>query len=362
MTRLTEVRLENIRCHPVLEIAADGCDWVVLAGANGSGKTSIMEGIYCAARGRSFRSASSAEAIRAGETSARILLRSRNAGNHVLGMELQARQRAVHLDGAAADLTAIAEAVPLEYLGGDTTRLVQGTPAARRRFMDWALFHVERQFLTVWRYWYRAHRQRNALLKARATAAALAPWTEAVISYGEEVSRLRAHLVESLNSRWLELERPQVLRGLHVQFRRGWRETSLRDALQQSANREAQAGRAVVGPQHDDWELEGEGLSASGLSRGQAKLASLILYRCQAALMQAAERHPVLLIDDIAADLDSVALRAALDLWVGAGLQIWLSVREEDIGLELPGKIVRFHVEQGSLTVLPKTRGKPTQT
>lgn len=362
MTHLTEVRLENVRCHPALEMVTDDCTWVVLAGANGSGKTSIMEGIYCAARGRSFRSASSAEAIRSGEMTARILLRSRNARNHVLGMELQAHQRAVHLDGATADLTAIAEAIPVEYLGGDTVRLVQGTPAVRRRFMDWALFHVEPQFLTVWRYWYRAHRQRNALLKARAANTALAPWTEAVISYGEEVSRLRAHLVESLNSRWLERERPPVLRGLRVRFRRGWRETTLREAFQQSAGRETQAGRAVVGPQHDDWELEGEGWAASGLSRGQAKLASLMLYRCQAALMQAAERHPVLLIDDITADLDSTALRAALDLWGDAGLQIWLSVREEDVGLELPGKIARFHVKQGVSIPVTGTRGKQAQT
>lgn len=349
MTRLTQVRLENIRCHPALEIVSNDCDWVVLAGANGSGKTSIMEGIYCAARGRSFRSASLAEAIRAGETSARILLRSRNTGNHLLGVQLEPRQRTVHLDGAPADLAAIAEALPLEYLGGDTIRLVQGTPAARRRFMDWALFHVEPQFLTVWRYWYRAHRQRNALLKARAVDTALIPWTEAVIFYGEEVSRLRAHLIENLNSRWLKLKRPQVLCGLSVKFRRGWKETSLREALQQSVSREVQMGRSVVGPQHDDWELEGGGLSVSGLSRGQAKLASLMLYRCQAALMQAAERHPVLLIDDIAADLDPAALRAALDLWVGSGLQIWLSVREGDIGLALQGRAARFHVEQGVL-------------
>lgn len=350
MTRLTEVRLENIRCHPILEIVAGDSDWVVLAGANGSGKTSIMEGIYCAARGRSFRSASSAEAIRTDETRARVLIRSRNAGNHVLGMELRPRQRVVHLDGTAADLTSIAEAVPVEYLGGDTVRLVQDTPAARRRFMDWALFHVEPQFLAVWRYWYRAHRQRNALLKARATDVALAPWTESVISYGEEVSRLRLQLVESLDAQWQRLKRPPALCGLSVRFRRGWREATLREALLQSAVREVQAGRTVVGPQCDDWELEGEKSGATGLSRGQAKFASLMLYRCQAALMQSVKRHPVLLVDDIAADLDPAALRAALNLWARAGLQVWLSVREEDIGLELPGKIARFHVKQGVLT------------
>jgi len=349
MTRLTEIRLENIRCHPEAGALLDACDWVVLAGANGSGKTSIMEGIYCAARGRSFRSAAIAEAIRNGTDVARVLLRAQAETSHVLGMALQARQRAVHLDGAPTDLTAIAQAVPVEYLGGDTVRLVQGAPAGRRRFMDWALFHVEPRFLPVWRQWYRAHRQRNALLKSRATGAELAPWTEAVISYGEVVSALRARLVERLDERFSAMERPAALRALGVQFRRGWRDASLREALQQSAGREAQAGRAVVGPQHDDWILEGNGPTASGLSRGQAKLASLMLFRCQAELMREASRYPILLIDDIAADLDPGALDAALQLWAGSGLQIWLSVLEEDIGLELPGDTMRFHVKPGAL-------------
>ncbi len=349
MTRLIELHLENVRCHPTLAVAPDNSDWVVLAGANGSGKTSVLEGIYCAARGRSFRSTSLAEAIRIGTSNARVLLRTRNESNHVLGMELRTRQRTVHLDGMAADQAAIARAVPVEYLGGDTIQLVQGPPAARRRFMDWALFHVEPQFLTVWRFWYRAHRQRNALLKVHAPSVALAPWTAAVIAHGEVVSRLRAHFVERMDSRLSTIERPSILRGMRLRFCRGWREATLREALQQSKGREAQMGRTVVGPQQDNWILVGDAGGVSGLSRGQAKLASLILYRCRAGLMQAAERHPVLLMDDIAADLDPVTMRTALDLWVGAGLQIWLSVLEENIGLELPGKTARFHVKQGAL-------------
>lgn len=362
MTCLTEVRLENIRCHKVAEIGAGEADWVVLGGANGSGKTSIMEGIYCAARGRSFRSAVSAEAIRQGAEAARILVRARGDRPHVLGMELRTRQRLVHLDGAPADLTAIAQAIPVEYLGGDTLRLVQGTPAARRRFMDWTLFHVEPRFLPVWRHWYRAHRQRNTLLKARAPAKDLAPWTDAVISHGEVVTRLRAELVARLTRHFPERAQGTVLQGLGLRFRRGWRENSLREALQQSAGREQQAGRAVVGPQHDDWILGDEGLEATRLSRGQAKLASLVLYRCQAAIMREAARYPVLLVDDIAADLDPGALRCALSLWEDSGLQIWLSVLEGDIGLDLPGRATRFHVKPGGTGPVLESGVKRIQT
>lgn len=349
MTHLTEVHLENIRCHAEVDVVPEESEWVVLAGGNGSGKTSIMEGIYCAARGRSFRSPSVGEVIRGGQDSARILIRARDGTAHVLGMELQTRQRRVHLDGAAADLTAIAEAVPVEYLGGETTRLVQGTPATRRRFMDWALFHVEPQFLPAWRDWYRAHRQRNALLKAQADRAELAPWTEAVIRYGEVVSALRGDLVRKLRQGFEHMDKPRALVGLQPAFRRGWRGTSLRAALEASAGREMHAGRAVAGPQLDDWVLEGDLSGTTSLSRGQAKLASLMLFRCQADIMRGKSRRPVLLIDDVAADLDPAALRSVIGLWAGLGLQVWLSVLADDIGLELPGRAARFHVEHGKL-------------
>lgn len=349
MTRLSDIHLENFRCHERLRLHAPGADWIVLAGGNGSGKTSILEALYIAARGRSFRSSSLVDTIRHGSSSALAFLKACNARNHALGVEIQKRRRLSRLDGAAADLTTIAQAIPLEYLGGDAVRLLQASPADRRRFMDWTLFHVEPGFLPVWRQWYRAHRQRNALLKSGAPAKALAPWTEAAAEYGDQVTRFRAQLIVSL-----EAEFASVVSG-HIKspkliFRQGWRGDNLWEAFRESATREIQQGRAVVGPQHDDWGLEMAARTGAELSRGQAKLASLFLYRCQAALMLDAGRRPVYLMDDIAADLDRSALSAALELWKDTGVQIWATMLMEDLAQPLPGEAVRFHVEHGGVS------------
>ncbi len=346
MTCLSDLHLENFRCHERLQLQAYGADWVVLAGGNGSGKTSILEAIYIATRGRSFRSSSLADVIRHENSSALALLKATNTRNHILGMEIQNRRRLSRLDGAATDLTAIAQAIPVEYLGGDTVRLIQASPADRRRFMDWTLFHVEPGFLPVWRQWYRAHRQRNALLKTGAPARVLAPWTEAVAEYGDQVTQFRGQLITSLQAMVTSMESP-LINNPQLAFHQGWRGASLREAFIESSNREIQQGRAVVGPQHDDWELEVQGGKGGELSRGQAKLISLFLYRCQAALMLKAERRPVYLMDDLAADLDSSALSAALALWQDAGVQIWATMLIENLGQPLPGKVARFHVEHG---------------
>lgn len=350
MTRLYDIQLDNFRCHGRLRLHDTEADWVVLAGGNGSGKTSILEAIYTAARGRSFRSTSLADAIQHGCPSALALLKAENNRTHILGMEIQNRRRLARLDGAAADLATIAEAIPVEYLGGDTIRLVQASPADRRRFMDWTLFHVEPRFLAIWRQWYRAHRQRNALLKTGASASTLAPWTESAAEHGELVTRFRSELVAALQ-RVLSTVDCRQIEEPTLGFHKGWRGPSLREAFLESASREVQLGRAIVGPQHDDWSLEVGGGSGTELSRGRAKLASLLLYRCQASLMRAAARHPVYLMDDLAADLDHAALSTALALWRDAGVQIWVTLLVEDIDRPLPGVVTRFHVEQGGVSV-----------
>ena len=349
MTCLYDIRLENFRCHEQLRLETGDVDWVVLAGGNGSGKTSILEALYAAARGRSFRSTSLAEVIRHGSNSALALLKATNARQHILGMEIENRRRQARLDGASADLTEIAHAIPVEYLGGDTIQLLQASPADRRRFMDWTLFHVEPGFLPAWRLWYRAHRQRNALLKTGAPASALAPWTQAAAEHGERVTRFRSTLITTLQS-VLSTVGCHLIADPELDFRQGWRGTSLREAFQESASREAMQGRAVIGPQHDDWSLEAGGRTSNELSRGQAKLASLLLYRCQALLMENAERRPVYLMDDLAADLDPDALAAALALWRDAGVQIWITMLAGDIDRPLPGTASRFHVEHGRVS------------
>lgn len=353
MSGLKALRVENWRCHPALEMAPDEAEWVVLAGDNGAGKTSLMEAVFAAARGRSFRTAALADVISAGETVSRSIVRTGGALAHLLGLEVRQGGYEAHLDRErAAGLAAIARAVPVEYISGDAQDLISGAPSGRRRFLDWALFHVEPSFPHAWRGWSRAHRQRNSLLRRGASAATLAPWTAAVVKHGERLSALREKAVEGVNAVLAGLDVPGRLGAPTLLFKRGWKEERLDLALARVARREMASGRAVVGPQQDDWAVRVGPLDSRQLSRGQAKLTSLVLHRAQNALLAAADRRAVLLVDDLAADLDREAVSVALQVLAGAGAQTWICVLGEDSVLEVPGEAKRFHVKPGRATPL----------
>ncbi len=173
-------------------------------------------------------------------------------------------------------------------------------------------------------------------------------WSAEVIRYGEKVSEMRTILVKSLNARlqmadWMRLggAPPTLI------FKRGWRGGGLEAALRETSERERRAGRAVVGPQYDDWGLVCGEMKANQLSRGQTKLASFYLWNARAAIMGEAGRSAILLADDLLADLDEPSSRLALRALRGGSGQVWLAVRSDQVRMELEGDVARFHVEPG---------------
>lgn len=351
--RIERLRIRDFRCHARLDMELTHCPWVVLAGRNGAGKTSIMEALYTATRGRSFRRGPDADMIRVGSQSATVYLTSAGPSPHRLGARYERQSRQLRLDGETVRSPAqTSAAIPVDYMGGLSHRLVDGSPAARRRFLDWCLFHVEHRFLEVWRLWHRAHRQRNEWLKRGDYPASLG-WSAEVVRYGEKVSEMRAILVASLNKRLQDMPWMKLC-GHHpcLVFKRGWKEGGLQTALRETAERERRLGRAVVGPQNDDWTLACGDMKAAQLSRGQAKLASFFLWHVRARIMEEAGRSSVLLADDLMADLDNdSALLALRAVQTGPG-QVWLALREDQTDIDLAGDVAMFHVEPGRATQL----------
>jgi DNA replication and repair protein RecF len=318
-------------------------------GANGSGKTSILESVFLIGRGRSFRTRHTDQLISRGRPSLTVFGQTEDPP-HRIGFEYRRDEAyTARLDGEdVRSLAELPEAFFVEVIDPEIHRLVEGAPGERRRWLDWGVFHVEPSFLEQWVRFSRALRQRNAALKQNQDPRV---WDGEVATHGEMVARQR--------SLWFEIIKPYLnetvhrLSGLDVEltYHRGWSaERSLAEALSDGLERDRHRGATLAGPQRADVVLKVEGrLARESLSRGQQKLVSSAMVLALLGRLREQEGPPpTLLLDDPAAELDAERLGRLVDL-VGE-LRCQLIITSLDPDLRVFGTPERvFHVEQGAV-------------
>ena len=359
--RLTRLQVSGLRCLADAEFRpAPGL--TLVTGGNGAGKTSLVEAVHLLGYGRSFRGRVRDGLVRSGQPHLELFAewvdgrgRTRRAGLRHGGQDWEAR-----LDGAPApSLTELCAEFAVVTFEPGSHELIAGGAEHRRRFLDWALFHVEPDFLPVWRRYARALKQRNALLKRQPAPAALAPWDQELAQSGELLTRLRADYLDRLEPVLADTaaEFLPELGAAGLRFLPGWRreETSLADALLLARDRDLALGYTSPGPHRADWRVDYLGLPGrEALSRGQEKLTALACVLAQARAF-AADRGewPLVCLDDLASELDQAHLRQALGAVLGSGAQVLLTATEAPALLQGDlAPAARFHVEHRRLQAL----------
>ena len=351
---LRELKVSDFRC---LESATlePGARYSLISGANGAGKTSLLEAIYCLSRGRSFRGSPTDKLIRHGCSKLTLFGVVESIVQHRLGLSLARSGTEVRIDGeTASSLSDLSRHLVVEVIDPDIHDLIAAGPENRRRFVDYGLFHVEHDYLQTWRRYRRALKQRNAALRAQASLEEIDTWTGQILAHGLLVDRYRRQHIEMLGEalhRVSEQLIPEA--GLSIAYQPGWpREfTSLEDALAACRRRDLEFGTTHAGPHRADLAVTFRGRRArQQVSRGQQKLVAASLVLAQGELIESHVSTPtVLLLDDPAAELDESALARllkAVGTWQG---QVIVTALDPD-RVELPADTARFHVEHGVLS------------
>ncbi|MCD0245356.1 DNA replication/repair protein RecF [Xanthomonas melonis] len=349
-------RFETVELYPATSLN-------LLTGDNGAGKTSVLEALHLMAYGRSFRGRVRDGLIQQGagdlevfvewrEGSGTTQARTRRAGLRHSGQEWTGR-----LDGEdVAQLGTLCAALAVVTFEPGSHVLISGGGEPRRRFLDWGLFHVEPDFLALWRRYARALKQRNTLLKQGALPRMLDAWDHELAESGESLTSRRLHYLERLQERLIPVVTaiaPSL--GLSaLSFSPGWKrhEVSLADALLLARERDRQNGYTSQGPHRADWAPQFDVLPGKdALSRGQAKLTALACLLAQAEDF-AHERGewPVIALDDLGSELDRHHQASVLRRLAQAPAQVLITATETPPGLaEAGGLLHRFHVEHGAL-------------
>jgi DNA replication and repair protein RecF len=347
---LESLSITGLRCIEQADLQpAPGLNLVL--GKNASGKTSLLEAIFLLGRGRSFRSARREAAIREGAPLARVA--AELSDGRRLGIEVSAEGWRARAGGVpVGQLAELAAALPVQLIDPEIHRLVQEGPGERRRYLDWAAFHVKPGFLETWRHYQRALRQRNAALRAGASDTRLEPWEASLADSGQVLDRLREETVAGLSEPIRRAAGALLGSELSIAYRRGQPAgQDLADALAAHRDRDRRAGMTQAGPHRADLALTFDTHRARGwVSRGQQKLVAAALVLGQAELLAPLwGSRGVLLVDDAAAELDRERCAALLELVGGLPFQVFLTALD---GESLPGLAPQrtFHVEQGRVT------------
>jgi len=284
----------------------------LISGANGSGKTSLLEGIHVLGMARSFRTQKLKSLI--AHDGEEVTLFGRLVGDPPLPIGVRRRRDTPELDirvdgERAARITQLAEALPLQLINPDAFRLLEGTPAARREFLDWGVFHAEREFLDAWKRVRRALKHRNALLRHdRIDLQSIRIWEQELAHWSERLDGLREAYMARFAPVFEEtLAALLPLPDLTLRYSRGWdRQRDLLDVFESGRETDRQMGFTQQGPQRADLRIRvGRHPAVEVLSRGQQKLVVSALKLAQGQLLeQLSGRTCLYLIDDLPAELD----------------------------------------------------------
>lgn len=314
MRALKQLHFRNL-ATPQLEFER-GVTAVV--GPNAAGKSNLVDALYLACTG-SMPGGTIAEALRFGADAGYVRGDLEAGGDaHVVEIGLAPGRKTVRLDGQAVRAADVARLGGAVKVAPEDADLVHGAPAGRRAFLDDLLGRLSLRFALVAREYHRVVEQRNALLKRPEAVATLPAWDGRFLELASEVEGVRARALARLAP--LASDAYAAIAGdgkrLGVALRRAAGEVPLATALERARGEELARGATSVGPHRDDLDLtlDGRSVQAYG-SRGEARTASLALRVAEFALLE--ERHgtpPVLLVDDVSAELDAGRRAFLVDL------------------------------------------------
>lgn len=334
----------------------------VLFGQNGQGKSNLLEAAYYVITFRSFRTSSSTEIIRWGDSKASVEADVSLRGlERELAVSLEAGRKRTMLDGKAVRRDSIAlDGAGVVLFSPEDLRLPKAAAAERRRALDRAVFAIHRPYYREALDFERALKGRNGLLRQ-------GQWSNALLeSYDETLARSGARIVMRRRGIAAELA-PRVRRvfaEIHgdleaaIRYRSDDRvqesreesavELALRKGLEAERVRDARRGFTGFGPQTDDLEMDLGGHRAREHG-SQGQIRSLVLAFKIAELGYVEEKNqepPVLLLDDVASELDRDRRTRLFETLSSMACQTLITVTEREHLPELPGR-VDWRVSEG---------------
>ncbi|MBI0425709.1 DNA replication/repair protein RecF [Psychrobacter sp. NG27] len=392
LRNLTQVNLQYAACN-------------VIIGENGSGKTSLLEAIFLLSRGKSFRHHQPKRYIQHHHNTVTVHAKLNDSSTLAIQKQADATTLLRLNQTTVYNQSILTEQLPTLLIDPSTMDMLEQGSASRRQLLDWLVFHMKQGFHPQWVAYQRLLKQRNSLLKksrhlTQVQLSELKSWDKGLSSH----AALIHHYRERIFTEWqpyfaesIEQLLPSYAEQLSLSYNAGYDTSIALDVqLNERLEQDLQLGYTRIGNHRADvhvhWhsddsvEVSSESASialkndvsaklptlkeqaANVLSRGEKKLLITALRLSQLPLLLNAEQNtdsqrdgfntratPVVLLDDITAELDGKAIEILLSTLSQLPCQVFMSSLTDDIVplvKELWSNPNMFHVKQGNIQPL----------
>ena len=354
---IKSIKLKNFRNYR--ELQADFSSKVnFLLGQNAQGKTNLLESIYITSMGKSFRTNRDSEMISFGKdfssVSAEIVREDDIEGSVEIVID-KSGKKSVKIDGVKIKKASqLLENVYIVIFSPEDLKIVKDEPEKRRKFIDRELCQIKPAYYESLSNYKKVLLQRNAYLKEEIVdPSVLDIWDMQLSEYGLRVMKHRAEFIKKLDFISSEIhkkitdsrEKLQLKYAPNIDFKENIYET-----LKKSCDNDLRQRTTTRGPHKDDMELFINGINVRNFgSQGQQRTCALSLKLAEINIIEEETgEKPVLLLDDVMSELDSMRQKFLIKSLDNIQLFITTTELPESMMAEFPEKNI-FFVENGKL-------------
>jgi len=309
----SKLELKNFRCFDSISLDLEA-NSILLYGKNGCGKTSILEALYVATSGKSFRTSNLESLIKEGQKAFYIKAYDSLNGSVVEVSKERKQSIQLKINNSRVTTSELVRSFPSFSIDSKTFFYSENAPEYRRKHIDRALFVGSKEYAADWFGYFRSLKQRNSALKQGSSAQAHA-YDSLLFEHGEKLNTQRTHLVQEVFKVYKELvsklqhqdTRAKIFTNVSVELNPGF-DTSigLLQSLVNNINNDLRMKSTTRGPHKADLIFKAnEFLIKDVFSRGEQKLLSIIWSISQNIFLKNKYQiNPFLLLDDLSSELD----------------------------------------------------------
>ncbi len=313
MVAIKKLSIQNIRSHtPFTTNLSDKV--TVITGKNGSGKTSLVEALYVALQGSSFKGTDS-DLLQTDSPWWRIdlLFDDESKRTITFNPDKQQSKKQFVVDGTTTYRLPQKHKYPVVLFEPDDLRLLNGSPTRRRQFIDRFISQLNPQYSSIIRKYERALLQRNNLLKKQYVSDdQLFVWDIALSEYGAYIIEQRIAFIERINSKlndaYNDIAGAKDIVSAHYSHTYiGDIKQKILNELHGSSERDKILGNTSIGPHRHDVVFKFNNSPAiSSASRGEVRTIVLALKFLEVDIInEITDTPPLILLDDVFSELDA---------------------------------------------------------